>query len=77
MQKSLPVKGRCGMKRNTWNADFLYMITNGEGQVIDPNEFVFEGKPAAIAYMAKNWAKTEIEVMNITVESIAEILGLE
>lgn len=55
----------------------LYIITNGSGEVVDPNEKAFLFKIDAKEYIKKNWTTKEIKEMGIEIESIAEALGLE
>jgi hypothetical protein len=56
--------------------DKLYVITDGSGQVVDPLEKVFQDKNQAKEYRKNSWDDKTIKEMNITIESLREVLGL-
>jgi hypothetical protein len=55
----------------------LYVITNGNGEIIDPNANAFLNKTIANKYKKHHWAGSEISAMTITVEKLSEFLGIE
>lgn len=55
----------------------LYMITNGSGTIIDPNENVFTSKKEAREYTNKQWTKEEQRNLEIDLQSLDEIIGDE
>jgi hypothetical protein len=59
------------------SVDDTYLITNGSGEVLDPNGFVFDNQKDCRTYIDKNWTKKEQRSLGITIENLAEILGIQ
>lgn len=51
-----------------------FVITNGSGEIIDPEGIVFTSVQQAQKYMFKNWDKSARS--ELAVESLADVLGV-
>lgn len=57
-----------------YDSSEIYMITNGQGEIRDPNDIVFTTKSDAKQYMNRNWDKQSQKEFGLTIQPLSEII---